>query len=144
MSIRVQMIILALVIILSGLPMGCKMNGLVITNAWARPGTVNGNSAVFFKIENPINEADSLSEVTCNSADRAEIHRSIMEEGVMKMEHQESVEIPPNSSIDFEPGSYHVMLVNLTGDLKVGDTITLTLIFDNTGELALEIPVEAR
>lgn len=133
-----------LVVLLQALITACKPNGLILTDAWARPGSVGGNNAVFFRIENQSYEADSLIDVKCNSAEQAEIHRSTMDEGVMKMEYQENVAIPPRGSIRFEPGRYHIMLVNLENDLNNGDTISLTLVFDNAGELIIEIPVEDR
>jgi copper(I)-binding protein len=36
------------------------------------------------------------------------------------------------------------MLINLNAPLEVGDTIELTLLFENAGERTLEVPVEER
>ena len=60
---------------------------------------------------------------------------------VMSMQMQEALAIPAQQEIIFKPGGLHVMLVGLTQDLKLGDTITLTLNFKEAGSLTIEVPV---
>jgi len=59
----------------------------------------------------------------------------------MSMHHQMSVNIPAGEQVVFEPGGYHVMLINLQRDLIDGETISLNLKFKNAGEIRLEVPV---
>jgi len=61
--------------------------------------------------------------------------------GVMSMQMQEALPIPAQQEIIFKPGGLHVMLVGLTQDLKVGDTITLVLNFKEVGSLTIEASV---
>ena len=105
---------------------------LQVTEVWARPGLAGGNSAVFFVIENPGRE-DVLVSVSSQVADAVEMHRTSMQEGVMKMDQQMSVQIPQGKT-EFKPGDLHVMLIGLTEDLVVGDTFEITLDFENGGE----------
>jgi copper(I)-binding protein len=61
---------------------------------------------------------------------------------MMGMQPVERLEIPAGGSVQLKPGSYHIMLIGLKEDLKAGDTIEITLTFENAGELALSVPVK--
>jgi copper(I)-binding protein len=121
----------------------CSSGGeLSVKDAWARPGMAGGNSAVYFTLDNPASEDDVLLEAEGSVAERVELHLSKMEEGVMKMQQQESIPVPAESTVEFAPGGLHVMLIGLEDELKVGDSFPLTLRFQNVGEIRLEIPVQ--
>jgi copper(I)-binding protein len=62
--------------------------------------------------------------------------------GTMKMEHQTSVPIPPEGEVRLEPGGLHLMLVGLVQDLKEGDKFPLSLNFQESGEIEVEVTVE--
>lgn len=51
--------------------------------------------------------------------------------GMMEMQEVESIPVPAGETVNLEPGGYHVMLADLVEDLAVGDTVQLTLGFDN-------------
>ncbi len=112
-------------------------------DAWARPANQGDNSAIYFKINNPGPAIDALIEAQTEVAAQTELHKSEMDnQGVMSMHPQHQIEIPPDSQVEFAPGGYHVMLVDLQQDLKVGDTVELTLRFQNFGEITLDVPVK--
>jgi copper(I)-binding protein len=116
--------------------------GLEIENAWARPADSGANSAVYFEIMNG-GGGEILLSASSTIAERTEIHRTVVdEEGKASMEHQRSVGIPAGSNISFEPGGLHVMLINLSEPLNVGDTFELRLNFQNTDEVILNVPVQ--
>jgi copper(I)-binding protein len=71
-----------------------------------------------------------------------ELHKTVMENGVMKMQPQESVEVPAHNKVEFKPGSLHIMLVNLKQDLKPGDRLELTLQFDKAGAKTIQVSVQ--
>ena len=62
--------------------------------------------------------------------------------GVMSMQPQESVPVPAQGTVEFKAGGLHVMLINLNRDLKVGDTFTVTLNFQNAGEITVDVTVK--
>lgn len=99
------------------------------------------NSAAYFIIVNDGSEADSLIGITSEVANSAEMHETRIENDVAQMVPISRVDVPANGSIEFKPGGYHVMLVGLTQDLKVGDTLNLTLQFEKSGEVALDVPI---
>lgn len=121
----------------------CQETGhLSVNSAWSRPASEGSNGAAYFSINNPTSQQDFLLAARCDIATQAEIHMSNMrEDGVMEMIPQETVPVDPGSSVQFEPGGLHVMMVNLQQDLNPGDTIELRLQFQNAGEIPVNVEV---
>ena len=115
---------------------------LTVQNAWARPASAGENGAAYFVIENGTASDDTLLSVSSDIASATEVHMSMMDgNGVMSMQMQEAVAVPAKGKVEFKAGGLHVMFVGLNRDLKVGDTITLTLTFKEAGNLVIEVPV---
>ena len=121
---------------------GSSSRELTIQNAWARPASAGENGAAYFVIENGTSSDDTLLSVSSDIAEATEVHMSMMDgNGVMSMQMQEAVAVPAKGKVEFKAGGLHVMFVTLNRDLKVGDTITLTLTFKDAGNLVIEVPV---
>lgn len=58
------------------------------------------------------------------------------------VEVEEGFEIPAGGSRMLQRGGDHVMFMGLAGAWNDGDTIPLTLVFEQAGEIALEVPVD--
>lgn len=115
----------------------CRPDGpaLHASDAWVRPAEAGGNSAAYFTLHNAGTVPDRLSGVAANGARAVELHESISDaEGVVRMRPVDAVDVSAGASLAFEPGGYHVMLIGLEQALQVGDTVTLTLRFDGSGE----------
>ena len=122
---------------------GCQQTGFTVKDAWARPAAQGENSAIYFLIDNTKAQADTLLSASTDVAEAAELHQSVLKsDGTTEMQKQDSVAIPADSIVEFSPGGYHVMLVNLPKALNVGDTFTLTLNFQNAGEKQVTVPVK--
>lgn len=120
-----------------------KAEEFKVMDAWARPGNAGGNGAVYFIISNATDTDDTLLSASTDVASAADVHMSMMNANeVMTMRMQESVEVPAQGKLEFKPGGLHVMLVGLSRDLKAGDTITLTLNFENSGRITIQTPVK--
>ena len=123
---------------------GSSSRDLTIQEAWARPARVGENGAAYFVIQNRTTADNTLLSVSSDIAiaTATEVHMSMMGgNGVMSMQMQEAVVIPAKDKVEFKPGGLHVMFVGLTRDLKVGDTITLTLNFKEAGSLTSQVQV---
>jgi copper(I)-binding protein len=122
----------------------CSQSETIKTNSpWARQGKIDGNSAVYFILENNTKQDDRLIRVESSVTETSELHLTKMSsDNTMMMMPQESVAIPAGSKVNFEPGGYHVMLLNLKKDLKIGDSIKITLNFEKAGRIELEVPVK--
>jgi copper(I)-binding protein len=135
--------ILILVVILSISSACSSTEVLSVEDGWARPGFQGDNSAIYLTIRNPKDQADILIEARSEVAKTTEIHLSKMDSaGIMTMEHQDQVPIPATDLVEFSPGGLHVMLVNLVQDLSVGESFPVSLIFQEAGELSVDVEVK--
>ena len=67
-----------------------------------------------------------------------------MDGGVMKMrELKNGLEIPPGATVELKPGSYHIMMMNLSRPLAKGEKVKGSLTFEKAGKVDVEFAVEA-
>lgn len=105
----------------------------------SRPGAPSG--AAFLTVTNTGDLADRLTGARTDAAEKAQLHTHVHEDGVMKMLHvQDGFEIAAGESLALERGGDHVMLMGLA-PLDPEGTLNLTLIFENAGEIEVELPV---
>lgn len=64
--------------------------------------------------------------------------------GMMTMVEVKSVDVPAGGSVEFKPGSYHVMFMDLVSTPAAGTTIDLTLTFRNAGTITVKAEVRAQ
>jgi copper(I)-binding protein len=100
-----------------------------------------GNGAAYVTISNRGSEPEALLSATADLADGVELHHTTTRDGVMRMEPLARFDVPPGTTLEMKPGSYHLMLLGLKHDLKPGDTVTLTLRFAKAGQISLQAPV---
>ena len=114
---------------------GVLANDVMVKGAFARASAMSTarTGAVYMTLENQGAAADRLMAVTTEAATSAEIHETVMEDGVAKMRPVEVFEIPAGGSVELKPGSYHVMLLGLKAPLKKGGMIMLQLKFEHAG-----------
>jgi hypothetical protein len=116
---------------------------LTVNESWARPASKGENGAAYFLIENGTIVDDVLLGVSSDIATANEVHMSMVDgNGVMSMQMQAAVVIPAKEKVEFKPGGLHVMFVDLTRDLKIGDTFTLILRFEKAGEITMQVEVK--
>src|SRR5258707_905537 len=73
-----------------------------------------------------------------------EIHEMSVDNGVMKMRMlANGIEIKPGQTIEFKPGSYHLMFVGISQPLEQGKRVKGTLEFEKAGKVDVEYAVEA-
>jgi copper(I)-binding protein len=117
---------------------------ITVKDAYARflPGAKAG--AAFMVIENSAPEDDHLINVVSDAAERVELHtHKAGEGGMMQMIHvPEGFAIPANGQHALARGGDHVMLMGPTQAFTTGDTLTLTLTFQNAGDVVIEVPVD--
>ena len=148
---RKLIILSALLIVLAACgPSAPAGPGIVVRDAWAPPATatsgetgpgMGGTGAVFMTLANEGRESDRLLGAQTDVAEAVEIHRTVMKGEVMQMERVPSVEVPAGSRVKFEPGGYHLMLLGLRRDLQVGNRFQVTLTFERSGTVTVEVEV---
>ena len=69
-----------------------------------------------------------------------EIHRSVMQDGMMQMEPVESLEIPAGATLQLKPGGYHLMM-HIIEATRPGQEIELVLQFSDGSSQQLTMTV---
>ena len=115
-----------------------------VHDAWAR-STVKGQkgSGAFMNIK--AKEGVKLVGVSSPVAGVAEVHEMKMDGDIMKMRAVPALDLPAGQTVEFKPGGYHVMLMELKQPLTQGSKVPLTLYFKNAqgteSQLELTVPV---
>jgi hypothetical protein len=122
---------------------GAQPTAVQIEHAWARPtppGAPTG--AVYMSIRNTGSAPERLLGASSASAQRIEIHESIIENGIMTMRHRaDGIEIAPGATLVLEPGGLHLMLIGLQQPLVPARPLTMTLQFAQAGNVQVTVQV---
>lgn len=118
---------------------------IVINDPYARVSRPNApTGAAFMSVQNTGETADRLVAASSDVAKRVELHTHVDQgDGVMKMvEIEEGIEIPAEGSHDMVRGGDHVMFMGLNESLEQGGSVTMTLTFEQAGDITVTIPVD--
>lgn len=116
---------------------------LQIEKPWARatvPGAAVGGG--YLVIRNNGATGDRLLGATTPASARVEIHEMAMEKNVMRMREVKGIDVPAKGAIEFKPGGYHLMFMELKAPLKQGEKVPVTLRFEKAGEIKADFSVE--
>lgn len=70
-----------------------------------------------------------------------EMHRTVMEGGMARMQKVSGIEIPPGATTELKPGGYHVMLIGLRRNLEEGEKFPIVLVFKEAGRIRVTAEV---
>ncbi|MEG0885741.1 MAG: copper chaperone PCu(A)C, partial [Janthinobacterium sp.] len=70
-------------------------------------------------------------------------HEMRLEGDVMRMRAVPGLDLPAGKTVELKPGGYHVMLLDLKGQVKAGDKIPLTLVVEGEDKRRETIEVSA-
>ncbi|MEA2001897.1 MAG: copper chaperone PCu(A)C [Actinomycetota bacterium] len=135
--------LMLLLVALGLLAAGCGGDsGVSVEEPWARssPGMANAG-AVYMDLSSPDGDRLMGAAVDVSIAGATEIHETAMTDGAMMMREVGEIDLPAGSTIALEPGSYHIMLLDIASSLEVGQTFDITLTFQNAGEKVVEVKV---
>lgn len=100
-------------------------------------------ASAYFTIKNNGDTDDALVKASAPVAGMVGLHEVVTEGAETKMQPIDKIDVPAGGETQLKPGGLHVMLEELTQDLKVGDTYTLTLEFESGLTMDVEITVES-
>ena len=116
-----------------------------IEDPYARSASDMAKSgASFMVIRNTGTSDDRLIAARSDVAQRVELHTHMQNESglMMMMEVEEGFPVPAGGEAALRRGGNHVMLMGLTQSLRQGDTFPLTLVFETSGEITLDVTVD--
>lgn len=120
-----------------------RSGDITIETPWTRVTPAGARVAGgYMVITNNGTEPDRLIGGASEIAPRVEVHSMEMVDGVARMAEVEGgLEIPPGESVALEPGSYHIMFMNLATPVTAEEPVTGTLVFERAGEVAITYAV---
>ena len=118
--------------------------GIMLSDASVRLPAVDGRPGVaYFTVQAPDDAGLEIVSVFVDNVGRAELHRTVEEGGVNRMETVESVMVPAGESVSFEPGGYHVMLFDVGPAMVASGMAEMTVSFANGDKASVAAPVSA-
>ncbi len=119
-----------------------NVGDLAFVSAWARatpPGV--GVGAAYVAIENRGAADDRLVGAATPAARSVMLHETVEQDGIARMRPLDAVSLPAAGGVEMKPGGIHMMLMDLLGPLKEGETVPLTLSFETAGEVTVELTI---
>lgn len=114
-----------------------------IKDPWIRSAPPNvAVMAAYLRLINHSDDTVKLIGVSSRQFERVEVHRSVMQDNIIHMEKMEPLLIAGKQEMIFEPGGFHLMLMDPHRPLLKGDTAHLRFEFDNGQELMLQARVQ--
>jgi copper(I)-binding protein len=113
-----------------------------VKDPWVR-ATVPAQKATGAFMELSAAQGARLVEARSPVAGVVEIHEMAMVENVMKMRAIPGLDLPPGKAVELKPGGYHVMLMDLKGQIKDGDTVPITLVVEGRDKKRSTIELKA-
>ena len=113
-----------------------------VKDAWVR-STVPQQMATGLFAQITSAKGGTLVSVSSPAAGVAEVHEMAMDGNVMKMRAVPALVLPAGKTVELKPGGYHVMLMDLKQPLKVGDTVTVSLVIEAADKTRETVAVKA-
>ncbi len=118
---------------------------ITVEGAWGRSSPKIATAGAFYMvIRNDGTESDKLVSATSSACGMVELHESyMMDNGAMGMRPVEGgvIEIPAGGSVELKVGGLHVMCMEKTADFNPGDSYQLTLVFEKSGEMVIDVEI---
>lgn len=102
--------------------------GLELADGWIREAPPGATvMAGYANLRNTGTAVLNLQQVRSPDFGAAELHRSVVEDGLSRMLRSQILRLPPGGSAALEPGGWHLMLFRPLRGLKSGDPVAITL-----------------
>jgi len=106
--------------------------GITLTDAVVQLPAVSGRPGVaYFSVSQGNGAPRKLVAVHVDGAGSAQMHESMMADGVATMAELKEVPLTAGKALEFGPGGRHVMLFDIDPALKIGGKTELTITLDN-------------
>jgi copper(I)-binding protein len=101
-------------------------------------------AAVYLHLQNRSEQERTILGAASPIAGVVEVHRHLYEDGMMKMRHVPHLPVAAQSSVLFEPGGYHIMLIDVANPPEVGSRFPVTMMLDGGESLVVDVEVRPR
>ncbi len=97
--------------------------------------------AGYLTLRNPGRRSVAITGAASPAFARVEVHRTVMRDGVARMEPVQRLEVPAGGTVRMAPGGMHLMLIRPRRALRPGETVRVVLRFAEGAEQAVTLPV---
>ena len=139
---RPMVLISAAVLASTALPLAAAEPAITVSDPYVRllpPGATT--SAAYLVIKNSGVADRQLVKAESPAAQSVEVHEHRNDNGVMKMREVAGIAIKAHGQTELKPGGYHLMLIGVKQTFKDGDSVAITLVFDDGSRLPVEAHV---
>ena len=141
MNIRLHRALTLLLFMIGGAQASADTT-FTISAPWIREAPPTARvMAGYMTINNAADTPVTVTAISSPDFENAEIHRTVVEEGVARMLPVRQLEVPANSQLKLEPGGLHLMLFDPQRPLAEGATVTLIIHRSNAGDVTTAAPV---
>ena len=115
---------------------------LQVNEPWIREAPPTSRVlAGYLTLVNTGDNTVTVTEISSPDFKNAEIHRTVIEDGIARMLPVEQLEIPAHGQFVLEPGGHHLMLFDPLQPLTEGETVTLSIHLNNGNQVSAKAPV---
>ena len=105
---------------------------VIVKDAWiADAPAVSRIRAAYLQLHNTGKHTIVIKKFSSPDFASIELHKTMMDNGMMKMEEVPHLSIKAGEQVEFKPGAYHLMLFTPKRKLKTGDKVKIQIRFDN-------------
>jgi copper(I)-binding protein len=116
--------------------------GITIESPWLRFIIKDRPAASYFTLRNDTDQKVELTGASSSGCGMMMLHQSTEAGGVDKMSVVESVAVPAHGTLQFTPGSYHLMCMNPQSTVAVGGAVSVILKFADGRTINAVFPVK--
>lgn len=115
---------------------------LDISDAWIKnlPAAVPVRAG-YMTIHNPQSHAVGIVALRSESFASVELHRTMMQDGMMRMEAVPDLTVNPGDTVQLAPGGLHLMLMQPVEPTRPGEVHRIVIEFDDGSQQNLEMTV---
>lgn len=122
----------------------CALAQVTVSAAWVRATVPQAKATGAFMQLQAVQDM-RLVGVRSSVAGVAQLHQMDMDGAMMRMRPVAGIDLPAGKVVSLSSGGYHVMLMDLKHQLKEGELVPLTLVFQNKqkqqGVIDVKVPV---
>ena len=116
--------------------------GLVFSDAWARATVPNtGSAAIYGILRNDGDQPLKIKIVTTDVATMVMLHRTTLDNDMMKMSAVHELSVSPGEVVTLEPGGMHMMLMGLRATLEENQIIYVDILTSDEESIRAEVLV---
>jgi copper(I)-binding protein len=115
---------------------------VTVTDAWFRALPSGLPDGGYFTLHNADSSAVKLAGAKSPACGMLMLHKSEEKGGMSMMEDVTSIAVPPNGTLAFAPGGYHLMCMSPSASMKPGNHVPVTLDFVGGEKVSVDFVVK--